>query len=307
MKKAKSFRRVLIGILLLACLFLPLYQLKADSGFDGSYDSGSSGSSSSSSSSSSSDFSSSGSLSGRGTPISEEDVPYIIVALFIASISGFFIAKKLGNLIDKLAEKVIQIESSKKVDPLANVPLYNKEELVKVLPNFVEKDFLDKAYKIYKDVQIAWMNADMDAMKSLVTDAMYNMYSAQIQTLLLKKEKNIMEDFLFLSSYIDGMSIDEESVSLYVNMKLECFDYIVNKNGRTIRGNDSKKVRYNYLIVFTRSILKNENKCPNCGAKLKNTIASKCSYCHLDIINKNHDWVMAKKMVISQTENANRN
>ena len=40
MKKAKSFRRVLISILLLACLFLPLYQLKADSGFDGAYDSG---------------------------------------------------------------------------------------------------------------------------------------------------------------------------------------------------------------------------------------------------------------------------
>ena len=303
MKKAKSFRRVLIGILLLTCLFLPLYQLKADSGFDGSYDSGSSGSSGSSSSSSS-DFSSSGSLSGRGTPISDEDVPYIIVALFIASISGFFIAKKLGNLIDKLSETAVWVWPSEKPDPLANVPLYNKEELVKVLPDFVETEFLDKAYKIYKDVQIAWMNADMDAMKSLVTDAMYNMYSAQIQTLLLKQEKNIMKDFLFLSSYIDGMSIDEESVSLYVNMKLECFDYIVNKNGKTIRGNDNKKVCYNYLIVFTRSILKKENKCPNCGAPLKNTTASKCSYCHLDIINKNHDWVMAKKMVISQSINS---
>ena len=32
MKKVKSFRGVLISILLLACLFLPLYQLKADSG-----------------------------------------------------------------------------------------------------------------------------------------------------------------------------------------------------------------------------------------------------------------------------------
>lgn len=304
MKKAKSFKRVLISILLLACLFLPLYQLKADSGFDGSYDSGSSGSSSSSSSSSSSGSSSSGSLSGRGTPISDEDVPYIIVALFIASISGFFIAKKLDNLIDKLSETAVWVWPSEKPDPLANVPLYNKEELVKVLPDFVEMEFLDKAYKIYKDVQIAWMNADMDAMKSLVTDAMYNMYSAQIQTLLLKQEKNIMKDFLFLSSYIDGMSIDEESVSLYVNMKLECFDYIVNKNGKTIRGNDNKKVRYNYLIVFTRSILNKENKCPNCGALLKNTTASKCSYCHLDIINENHDWVMAKKMVISQSINS---
>lgn len=304
MKKAKSFRSVLIGILLLACLFLPLYQLKADSGFDGSYDSGSFGSSSSSSSSSSSGFSSSGSLSGRGTPIISEDIQYIIAALFIVPIFGSFIAEKLGNLIDKLAEKAALAESSKKTDPLINVPLYNKEELVKVLPDFVETEFLDKAYKIYKGVQIAWMNADMDAMKSLVTDAMYNMYSAQIKTLLLKQEKNIMKDFLFLSSYIDGMSIDEDSVSLYVNMKLECFDYIVNKNGKTIRGNDNKKVRYNYLIVFTRSILNKENKCPNCGAKLKNTTASKCSYCHLEIINKNHDWVMAKKMVISQSINS---
>ena len=211
MKKAKSFRIVLISILLLACLFLPLYQLKADSGFDGSYDSGSSTSSSSSSSSSSSDFSSSGSLSGRGTTISDEDIPYIIAALFIASISGFFIAKKLSNLIDKLSETAVWVWPSEKPDPLANVPLYNKEELVKVLPDFVETEFLDKAYKIYKDVQIAWMNADMDAMKSLVTDAMYNMYSAQIKTLLLKQEKNIMKDFLFLSSYIDGMNIDEDS------------------------------------------------------------------------------------------------
>ena len=226
------------------------------------------------------------------------------MALFIASISGFFIAKKLGNLIGKLSETAVWVWPSEKPDPLINVPLYNKEELVKVLPDFVETEFLDKAYKIYKDVQIAWMNADMDAMKSLVTDAMYNMYSAQIKTLLLKQEKNIMKDFLFLSSYIDGMSIDEDSVSLYVNMKLECFDYIVNKNGKTIRGNDNKKVRYNYLIVFTRSILNNENKCPNCGAKLKNTTASKCSYCHLEIINKNHDWVMAKKMVISQSINS---
>ena len=47
-----------------------------------------------------------------------------------------------------------------------------------------------------------------------------------------------------------------------------------------------------------------EFKCPNCGAKLKNTTASKCSYCHLEIINKNHDWVMAKKMVISQSINS---
>ena len=67
--------------------------------------------------------------------------------------------------------------------------------------------------------------------------------------------------------------------------------------------------RYNILpadtyIVINKSILNNEDKCPNCGAKLKKTTASKCSYCHLEIINKNHDWVMAKKMVISQSINS---
>ena len=59
MKKAGlNLKKLGLVILLLVCLFIPLYSLKADSGFDGSYDPGSSSSSSSSGSSSSSSSSS---------------------------------------------------------------------------------------------------------------------------------------------------------------------------------------------------------------------------------------------------------
>ena len=52
----------------------------------------------------------------------------------------------------------------------------------------------------------------------------------QVQTLVLKQEKNIMKDFNFYSANITKMEITSKNVSLYVNIKLECFDYIVDKD-----------------------------------------------------------------------------
>ena len=58
------------------------------------------------------------------------------------------------------------------------------------------------------------------------------------------------------------------------------------------------------MMIFTRSILKKENKCPNCWAVLENSTTSICKYCHSKIINNSYDWVLAKKMVISQSINS---
>ena len=111
-----------------------------------------------------------------------------------------------------------------------------------MLPDFDERVFIYTVYQLYRDIQVAWMNADMEAMRGLVTDELYNMYSTQVQTLVLKQEKNIMKDFNFYNANITKMEITSKTVSLYVNVKLECFDYIVDKDNIVIRGNDKSKV-----------------------------------------------------------------
>ena len=218
-------------------------------------------------------------------------IGYIIIILFEQYL------KKDFNI------REVEVRNKTNDDDADEILTYDKIKILEVLPDFDERVFIYTVYQLYRDIQVAWMNADMEAMRGLVTDELYNMYSTQVQTLVLKQEKNIMKDFNFYSANITKMEITNKNVSLYVNIKLECFDYIVDKDNKVIRGNDKSKVWYNYMMIFTRSILKKENKCPNCGAILESSTTSICKYCHSKIINNSYDWVLAKKMVISQTEN----
>lgn len=326
MQHKLKIKTILISLLLIICLFFPIYSLKADSGFDGSYDGNSSSSSSSSSSwpssSSKSNSSSSSSSCGeknephKGTIIPSNSKPtennekkefklrdFLFVLVMIIGVVVIILFEKYLKNDFNVHEVVIRSKNNN--DDLDEILDYDKMIVLEVLPDFDERVFIYTVYQLYRDIQEAWMNADMDSMRGLVTDELYNMYSMQVKTLVLKQEKNIMKDFTFYSSNITKMEITRKTVSLHVNIKLECFDYIVDKDGKTIRGNDTNKVWYNYLMVFTRSISKKENKCPNCGAILDSETASICKYCHSKIINKNYDWVLAKKMVISQTVNTN--
>ena len=53
---------------------------------------------------------------------------------------------------------------------------YYYHEFNKIIITPREKQIIDEAYKIFIDVQTAWMNFDYDKLRELVTDDLYNMY-----------------------------------------------------------------------------------------------------------------------------------
>ena len=180
---------------------------------------------------------------------------------------------------------------------------YNKDKLKEFLPDFDEEQFKEKAYELYKNIQVAWMNFDNETLKRCVTDELYNTYSAQLSTLKVKNQQNIMKDFKLLNANMIGMETQEKVIALTLKMKVECYDYVVSKEGKTLRGNDKQKVIYEYAMTFNKGISDKPNKCPNCNAPLENVNSSKCPYCGSNIINDSYDWVLAKKQVLSQTIN----
>ena len=295
----KKRERVIFIVLLLLCLFFPLHQLSADSGWDGGYDSGGSsdwGSSSSDWGSSSSDWGSSSSdwssSSGSYSSGSLDLFTVISILIFIAII--FAITNKPKNGSNRL---MVPGTSLGKLNP------YDIDKLKKFLPDFDEEKFKEKAYELYKEIQVAWMDFDKDSIRKCVTDELYNTYSAQLATLKVKNQKNIMKDFQLLDSKIIGMETKEKLVSLTIKMKVECYDYVVDKEGKTLRGNDKQKVIYEYAMTFNKGVSDKPNKCPNCNAPLDQVNSSKCPYCDSNIINESYDWVLAKKQVLSQTIN----
>lgn len=279
----KKVNSVLIFFVVALICLMPFYKPQADSGFDGSYSGGSSGGFSGSSWSSGSSHYSGSYSSGDSDPvilILPLGITLIIVAVAIIS------SRQKGTIMPTTT--------------LKNVPPYDPEKLKEYLPNFNPEEFKNQAYEIYKKVQVAWMEFDYDSMRKYVTDEMYNMYKAQLTTLSVKKQTNVMKDFGLLGFNIVGMEIKDKTVSLTVTMQVECFDYIVNKDGRVLRGTDKRKVIYNYAMTFNKGISNKPNKCPNCGAPLENVNSSKCPYCESVIISENYDWVLSKKQVLSQ-------
>lgn len=286
----KKREKIIFIVLVCLCLLFPIRTLSADSGWDGGYDSG--GSSSSDWGSSSSDWGSSSSYGTTSGSYSLDSLDPLALAIAFAVIIFVFIITTRTSSRTMVASTTLG-----KLNP------YDKDKLQKFLPEFEEEKFKEEAYELYKTIQTSWMNFDNETLKNCVTDELYNTYSAQLSTLKVKKQTNIMKDFKLLDSNIIGMEIKEKVVALTLKMRVECYDYVVDKEGKTLRGNDKQKVIYEYAMTFNKGISDKPNKCPNCNAPLANVNSSKCPYCDSNIINDSYDWVLAKKQVLSQTIN----
>jgi hypothetical protein len=163
---------------------------------------------------------------------------------------------------------------------------------------------LQQAYSAYKRIQIAWMNGDVNPVRDVLSDEMYNMYKTQLMTLKAKKEKNMMENITFKGGHVENVIEQNDDVSLIVNLRVTCKDYIINtKNNAVVRGNKDKVWNYDYELTFTfnKNTANIKTNCPNCNAKLPLEGKSvKCEYCGSVINRESTKLVMTKKQMLSQ-------
>lgn len=275
----KNYKKLFAIIFMCLIVFFTV-SLKADSGWDGSYGGG--GSSSSSGGSSWSSNSGSSYSSGSDNPI----VNIIVLIIFV-----YIIYKSMAKTKTQKKEST---DMNYKISPL-------KTELIKeVLPDFDKNEFRQTTFKIYKNIQEAWMEFDYETLKKNTTNELYNTYHSELLALKAKKQKNIMKNFELLDFEIVDMEKGIENVSLKIRALIKCNDYVIDKNEKVVRGTDKRKVVYNYEMTFTKGINNNNNKCPNCNAPLENVVSSTCPYCNSTVISTNHDWVLSKKQMISQ-------
>ncbi len=211
----------------------------------------------------------------------------------------FFVVVVIGVVI------VISLASSKKQKKAMNsmaysIPPYDIDKIRAVLPNFDKNKFRMQVFSMYKTIEEAWMNFDYEVLRKCTTDELYNLNHSQLVALQVKKQKNVMKDFELKAFEIVGMEKIENMVALTVQMTVECFDYVVDKNNKVVRGTDKNKLIYDYEMTFIKGMDQKENKCPNCNAPLENGNSTVCPYCDSVIINENHDWVLSKKEMKSQ-------
>jgi len=290
-------KKIFLSILLIISMFgIVLVPIKADSGWDSSYDSGGSWDSGGSDWGGSSwdsdyDYSYSGSYSSGS--IGESIIIFIYVGIIIISIiyisSKSHIKVQKGNInnitttnnyIDISAEKILEI------DPDVNMD-----------------EFKTYAYNIYKVIQTAWMNFDTDTIRKFTTDEIYNMYSSQLETLKLKHQKNIMKNFECIDTKIIGINKENGLITINVYLRVKCLDYVINeKTKKTVRGFDNRRMDIEYELTFVKSETNNKDieVCPNCGANVEITSSATCPYCDSVLVKDASKYVMSKKKCVGQ-------
>ena len=325
MKNKNLLITILVSILLVTTLFfsykanINLTNLAADSGFDSdwggssSYDSSSYDYSSSdwsssdwgSSSYDSNSYDSSSSTwdsSDRGSSSSNRsDYNYYTPGssnLFLTSL--FFTLFALLFFVPLLKEMYNYFMPGKYI---AKSLIENKEaidNIMKEIPDFNKEEFYSFVYNHFVKVQNAWSEFNYEMLRELLTDELYNTYKTQLTTLELKKQKNVMENFSLDQVVIKDFNKSAKEYTFKLQMRVRFLDYLATQKGSLLKGSKKKRIIITYNLTYLKSIVNENNTCPNCGAKLKNVASSICPYCKSVVVNNSHNYVLAKKEAITQ-------
>ena len=272
-KKFKS----LICILLCIFAVATTLNVKADSGWDSSYDSGGS-----SWSSSSSDYSSSGS-----GDMGEFGTVFSVLIVFIYVI--YFIV-----LIGKHSENST---TNYHYDDIF------LEDLQKYLPDKTLEQLKEDIFERFVNIQDAWMNFDYDVLREYCTDELYNTYVSQLETLKIKHGQNIMSDYQNLDMKITDITSENNVVSLTVYAEIRFHDYVINaKTNEVTRGSKDRLMTNHYLMTFVikKGDAKSIKNCPSCGAPFEHNASGICEYCGSTIIKEADELVLSKKTNINR-------
>lgn len=271
-----------IFVILLFILCFSFSSVRADSGFDVGY--------SDSGSSSSSGGGSDGFSSSRG---GHHNYPIWYSCLIL----GFWCTFSILALtaISNSKGKPNKNDMKKKNE----FKMIDSSAVRKLLPDFNAKNFIDSRYADFVVIQKAWMNFDYNILRNKLTDELYNQYVFQLDTLKIKRNQNIMRNFKFIDGCVRDISKHNNTLVAEVELKVSFIDYIEHE-GIPIRGSNKNDVIITYIMTFVRSTRILVDKCPNCGADIKNTSSQMCPYCRTIITRTGDVWVLAKKENIKQ-------
>ena len=315
----KKLKKIYV-VVLIALSINVILNVRADSGWDSSYDGGSDWSSSSSSSDWSSSSSSSSninrSLPSGKIPVNAKFIPFAIALLcfsvitkiifsknkiiwiiaLILSIAVFCIA--VPPIIPFVLIMFVMLVKQGAFDKELFVKNYDEissEEIQKIIDvgsNELKKEFYNK----FVDIQNAWMNFDYDKLRKLCSDEIYNTYYEELEALKLKDGQNVMSNFKLLSDKIIDIKEDHGIVTVSYYLEIRFYDYVINKlDGKVTKGNKYSTVHNKYILKFTMSKNNILDRCPNCNAPLELSENSTCVYCNSTVIKSTNDFVMISK------------
>ncbi len=164
-----------------------------------------------------------------------------------------------------------------------------------------DEELNDEVFDLYKELNIAWMNKDLEPVRHLLTDEMYNTYLMQIDQLIEQGETNVMKDFEFVTGGIvyRRRYAGKETVTMLFRVK--CKDYVIDSHNRVLRGKKNLTCDYLYELRLERSATNKSIVCPSCGNILDYDDGVVCPHCETIIHTNTYKFRLANKRMVYQT------
>ena len=227
---------------------------------------------------------------------------YFISVLLIFGMMVFIITLFLGiptMLISLNATIKARNQGKKELKGLSTMT--DEAIYIRLGKDFDIERFKQEVFENYKNIQIAWMNRDVEPVRNLLSDQIFSMYRTQLATLTAKNQKNMMEDITYVRCDITRVVKTAKKIEIEVLLQVTCRDYIVDKDNKVVRGNKHLINDYIYKLVFVKSLKESELKiCPNCGAKLENATSDRCEHCNTVIAKESTRFAMTDKKMLRQ-------
>ena len=164
--------------------------------------------------------------------------------------------------------------------------------------NKLKKDICD----VYIKIQNAWSVNDIDKVRNLLSDELYNMYKMQIMTMINKNQRNIISDFSNIEVFINSVNLKKDSFFIKATLVVDCKAYMIDSvTNNVLRGNSNELSRFYYSLIFQKSRKEGIKNCPNCNAKIDNLSGRrvKCNYCGSIIHKKSTSIILIDKKKIN--------
>ena len=132
---------------------------------------------------------------------------------------------------------------------------FNKDcgKLKKIDKSYNEEEFINDSFEVFKEIQLLWSKSDLNKIKSLVSDDIYNDYVKKIDELKKQERKNIMDNIILKNNKIVDVIIDKD-ITIKCKMNITCIDYIIDKDNKVVKGKKDKPINYTYELSFNKKI-----------------------------------------------------
>jgi hypothetical protein len=167
-------------------------------------------------------------------------------------------------------------------------------------PEFSIVKFKSDVCKTFLDMQTYWTEGNLDKIRDIETDELYEQHRKIIEDFSSKNQKNVREDVSIEGCFLNSYSKTSEKESIIVDYVIKMKDYVIQKN-EVANPKENKKKTYLYRVTYVRSAAtktdenfeaRRETICPNCGAKVKVAVSEYCPYCNSMITSNEYGWVI---------------